>query len=97
MAKFVDLEIPFDEAENYFKPNNREKLNKLFYKDRNFEKLLQDTTYFLIGEKGSGKTTYCAYFCNNTIEKTRSKRYAISVDDYNKIIQMKKDLLRKVK
>lgn len=91
MAKFVDLEIPFDEAENYFKPNNREKLNKLFYKDRNFEKLLQDTTYFLIGEKGSGKTTYCAYFCNNTIENTRSKRYAISVDDYNKIIQMKKE------
>ena len=88
---FVDLDIPFDEAENYFKPNNKEKLNKLFYKDRNYKKLLQDTTYFLIGEKGSGKTTYCAYFCNNTVENTKSKRYAISVDDYNKIIQMKKD------
>lgn len=88
---FVDIEIPFDEAENYFKPNNRDKLNKLFYKDRNYCKLLEDTTYFLIGEKGSGKTTYCAYFCNNTIENTRSKRYAISVDDYNKIIQMKKE------
>ena len=82
---FVDLDIPFDEAENYFKPNNKEKLNKLFYKDRNYKKLLQDTTYFLIGEKGSGKTTYCAYFCNNTVENTKSKRYAISVDDYNKI------------
>lgn len=88
---FVDIEIPFDEAENYFKPNNREKLNKLFYRDKNFEKLLLDTTYFLIGEKGSGKTTYCAYFCNNTINNIRSKRYPISVDDYNKIIQMKKD------
>lgn len=88
---YIDIEVPFDEAENYFKPNNREKLNKLFYKDRNYTKLLQDTTYFLIGEKGSGKTTYCAYFCNNTIENTRSKRYAISVDDYNKIIQMKKE------
>lgn len=88
---FVDIEIPFDEAENYFKPNNREKLNKLFYKDKNYSKLLQDTTYYLIGEKGSGKTTYCAYFCNNTIDNIRSKRYPISVDDYNKIIQMKKE------
>ena len=88
---FVDLEIPFDEAENYFKPNNKAKLNKLFYKDRNYEKLLEDTTYYLIGEKGSGKTTYCAYFCNNTFANIRSKRYAIGVDDYNKIIQMKKE------
>ena len=53
---FVDIDIPFDEAENYFKANNREKLNRLFYKDRNFDKLTLDTTYYLIGEKGSGKT-----------------------------------------
>ena len=44
---FTDLQIPFDEAENYFKPNNKEKLNRLFYKDRNYNKLLNDTTYFL--------------------------------------------------
>ena len=88
---YVDLEIPFDEAENYFKPNNREKLNRLFYKDNNYKKLLRDTTYYLIGEKGSGKTTYCAYFCNNTINNTRSKRYLLTVDDYNKIIKMKKE------
>ena len=88
---FIDIDIPFDEAENYFKSNNREKLNKLFYRDNNFDKLMQDTTYYLIGEKGSGKTTYCAYFCNNTINNIQSHRYALSVDDYNKIIQMKKD------
>lgn len=88
---FVDIDIPFDEAENYFKANNREKLNRLFYKDRNFDKLTLDTTYYLIGEKGSGKTTYCAYFCNNTVKNIHSYRYPLSVDDYNKIIQMKKD------
>ena len=88
---FVDLEIPFDEAENYLKPGNKEKLNKLFYKDFNFEKLLLDTTYYLIGEKGSGKTAYSVYFCNNSFNNTRSSRYVITVDDYCKIIQMKKD------
>lgn len=88
---YIDIEIPFDEAENYFKPNNKEKLNRLFYKDSNYNKLLRDTTYYLIGEKGSGKTTYCAYFCNNTINNTRSKRYLLTVDDYNKILKMKKE------
>ena len=88
---FVDIDIPFDEAENYFKPNNREKLNRLFYKDQNYSKLLKDTTYYLIGDKGSGKTTYCAYFCNNMIGNTKSKRFLISVDDYNKVLQMKKE------
>ena len=28
--KFTELEIPFDEAENYLMPANKEKLNKLF-------------------------------------------------------------------
>lgn len=88
---FINIEIPFDEAENYFMPTNKEKLNKLFYQDRNFKILQLDTTYYLIGEKGSGKTTYCAYFCNNTINNIKSKRYPITVDDYNKIIQMKKE------
>lgn len=88
---YIDIEIPFDEAENYFKSNNKEKLNRLFYKDSNYNKLLRDTTYYLIGEKGSGKTTYCAYFCNNTINNTRSKRYLLTVDDYNKILKMKKE------
>ncbi len=88
---FIDIDIPFDEAENYFKPNNKEKLNRLFYKDKNYNKLLRDTTYYLIGEKGSGKTTYCAYFCNNTINNTKSKRYLLTVDDYNKILKMKKE------
>lgn len=27
---FVDIDIPFDEAENYFKANNREKLNNVY-------------------------------------------------------------------
>ena len=89
--KFTELEIPFDEAENYLMPANKEKLNKLFYRDSNFDKLKRETTYYLIGEKGSGKTAYSVYFCNNQFDNIVSKRYVISVDDYSKIIQMKKE------
>lgn len=89
--KFTELEIPFDEAENYLMPANKEKLNKLFYRDSNFDKIKRETTYYLIGEKGSGKTAYSVYFCNNQFDNIVSKRYVISVDDYSKIIQMKKE------
>lgn len=83
--------FPFDEAENYLLPDNKAHFNKMFYKDNNYEKLLQPTTYYLIGDKGSGKTAYSAYFCNNNFNNIRSKRFEISVDDYCKIIQMKNE------
>lgn len=88
---FIDVELPYDEAENYFQSSNKQKLNSFFYKGAVFEKLKEETTYFLIGEKGSGKTAYSAYFCNNIVQNTISKRYCITVDDYNKLIEMKKD------
>ena len=90
-VNYKDLNFPFDEAENYFLPNYKEQLNKLFYRDNNYEKLLQPTTYYLIGDKGSGKTAYSAYFCNNNFSNIKSKRFEISVDDYCKIIQMKNE------
>ena len=92
MTDYRKIGFPFDEAENYLLPNNKAQFNKLFYKDSNYDKLLQPTTYYLIGDKGSGKTAYSAYFCNNNIKNNiKSKRYEISVDDYCKIIQMKND------
>lgn len=87
--KFTELELPFDEAENYLSRSNKSKLTEFFYPGEYFEKVKADTTYYIIGEKGSGKTAYSVYFCNNTVERIRSKRYVISVDEYSKIIRMK--------
>lgn len=90
--KYADIEFPFDEAENYLQSANKEKMNKFFYKGDVYEKLKRQTTCYLVGDKGSGKTAYSAYFCNNQIEgNIKSKYFQISVDDYNKIIQMKSD------
>lgn len=88
--KYIDIDFPYDEAENYLQSGNKEKMKKFFYKGDVYEKLKRQTTYFLVGDKGSGKTAYSVYFCNNQIEGSiKSKFYQISVDDYNKIIQMK--------
>lgn len=89
---YIDIEFPYDEAENYLKPGNKKKINCFFYKGNVYDKIKKDTTYYLVGDKGSGKTAYSVYFCNNQIEGgIKSRFYSISVDDYNKIIQMKAD------
>lgn len=90
--KYVDIDFPYDEAENYLQSVNKEKMNHFFYKGDVYDKLKKTTTYYLVGDKGSGKTAYSAYYCNNQIEgNIKSKYFQISVDDYNKIIQMKAD------
>ena len=80
---FVDIELPYDEAENYFQTSNKEKLKDFFYKGPVFEKLKEETTYFLIGEKGSGKTAYSAYFCNNIAPIVSDSPISISVTRSN--------------
>jgi len=89
---YTDIDFPYDEADNYLTPSNKAKFNRFFYKGDIFETLRKDTTYYLIGDKGSGKTAYSVYYCNNNVEgNIHSKIYQLSVDDYNKIIQMKAD------
>lgn len=89
MKNFEEIRIPPLEAERFF--NNSEGINHVFYKNENYEKLFRPETYFLLGDKGSGKTMFSAYFCSEYEKQVEGKNYVISVDDYNKFIQMKKN------
>lgn len=86
---FRNLKFPKEEAESYLEPEKRMEFNRLFYQDSNYTKIQDPTTYFIIGDKGSGKTAYSVYYCNNMINNILSKRYNVVVEDYYKIIQMK--------
>jgi hypothetical protein len=62
MKKIRDLDIPFNDAIEY---NDAEKLSK-FISHYNvtsaIDKLDQPNTYYVIGEKGTGKTAICLYY-----------------------------------
>ena len=88
---FRKLKFPKEEAESYLEPEKKSEFNRIFYQDSNFDKIQDPTTYFIIGDKGSGKTAYSVYYCNNNINNTLAKRYNIVVEDYYKIIQMKEE------
>lgn len=89
MKNFDDINIPPLEAESFY--NDSEGINHVFYKNENYEKLLNPATYFLLGDKGSGKTMFSAYCCSEYEKDVVGKNYVISVDDYNKFIRMKKN------
>lgn len=88
---FRKLVFPKEEAEGYLEPEKKKEFNRIFYQDSNYTKIQDPTTYFIVGDKGCGKTAYSVYYCNNSINNTLSKRYNIVVDDYYKIIQMKEE------
>jgi|SRR5579862_184490 len=67
---FTDLNTGFYNAENYRLRQNKELLEQFFVRDVYLDHLLDPNIYFLVGEKGTGKTAYATYLAN-TIYKSR--------------------------
>jgi hypothetical protein len=90
MLKIPDLDFGFNDAENYKRSENRNFLNKVFFRTEELDKLCERNTFFLVGEKGTGKTAYAVYLSNNDYKQTLSTIKYIRETDYQKFVQMKK-------
>ena len=86
-----ELDTVDDDAYNFYFGKD-ENIKSLFYKifvaDKFYEKIKKKNTYFIIGEKGSGKTAYAVYFCYNE-RKTLSKISMVDADVFSRFIGMK--------
>lgn len=91
MKKIKDLTFGFNDAENYKKPENKKLFEKFFYKTDEFQKIFNGSTYFILGEKGTGKTAYATYVVNNSINRTNGFLNYIRETDYQKFIKLKND------
>lgn len=91
MLNLGDLKLGFNDAEDYRRRENKEMFNSIFVKDNNLEKLLQQNIFFLIGEKGTGKTAYSVFLANNEYKNTRSQLRYIRETEYQKFIELKKE------
>ena len=89
MHKINELELGSNDAENYKRSDSKELFNEIFLKDQNLEKLLQSNIFFLIGEKGTGKTAYAVFLANNEYKNTRSQIKFIRETQYQKFVKMK--------
>ena len=67
-----DLNLGFSDAQNYTQRGNKQMLSEVFVKNSYLAKLLQPHVYYLIGEKGTGKTAYAAFLSNAEYEGNKS-------------------------
>jgi hypothetical protein len=89
MLEINKLDFGFNDAENYKRRENKNFLNKVFLRTEELDKLCERNTFFLIGEKGTGKTAYATYLSNNDYKETLSTLNYIRETDYQKFVQMK--------
>lgn len=85
-----NLIIPENDAENFIKRDKKEIFNSMFIAKDKLDAILDSNRYFLIGEKGTGKTAYSVYLSNNNYKNTFSRVKYIRETEYVKFIEMKK-------
>lgn len=86
-----DLNFGFNDAENYKKRENKELFNRIFVKSDKLDEILDPARYFLIGDKGTGKTAYAVFLANNDYKGTKSQIKYIRETDYQKFVTLKNE------
>ena len=90
MKKIRELNLGFSDAQNYTQRGNKQMLSEVFIKNAYLEKLLVPHVYYLIGEKGTGKTAYAVFLSNQEYKGTKSVLKFIQTTDYEKFHELKK-------
>ncbi len=90
MKSIEELNLGFSDAQNYTQRANKELFNNIFVKNQFLDKLISPSTYFLIGEKGTGKTAYSVFLKNNNYKENKTTLSFISATDYEKFYSLKK-------
>ncbi|MFA5060108.1 MAG: funZ protein [Candidatus Omnitrophota bacterium] len=89
MKKITELKLGFSDAENYKRKENKELFNAIFVKNVFLEQLMSPSSFFLIGEKGTGKTAYAVYLSNSVYQGNKSELKYIRETDYQKFVNLK--------
>lgn len=85
-----ELKLGFSDAQNYMQRGNKNMLSSIFVKNSYLDDLLEPSTYFLIGEKGTGKTAYAAFLSNGEYNGNSAILKYINGTDYEKFYELKK-------
>ena len=90
MKTIKELHEPFNDALNYRQRSEKDFFNKVFLRTPALDDIVKSSTYFLMGEKGSGKTAYAVYLENNPYQNTMSQVTTMTETQYGKFVQLKK-------
>jgi hypothetical protein len=90
MKPIKDLNLGFSDAENYKRSSVKTLFNQFFVRTEALDKLCSSETFFLIGEKGTGKTAYSVYLSNNEYHNTHGKIAYIRETEYRSFVALKR-------
>lgn len=82
MLPFKKINFGHTDAVNFALRKEKQLLNNVFFKSTYLDEIANPLTYFLIGEKGTGKTTYAVFMSNNNVKGTLSNYITINQSDY---------------
>ena len=71
LKKISELNLGFSDAQNYLQRGNKKMFSSVFVKNSYLEDLLQPHIYFLLGEKGTGKTAYATFLSNSEYKNNK--------------------------
>lgn len=90
MKPVKELNFGFSDSENYKRKENRAQFNQIFLPTSQLEQIFLPSTYFLMGEKGTGKTASAVYITNNYSKETVSLLRYIRETEYDKFVTLKR-------
>lgn len=90
MKTVKQLKFGFRDAENYRRRENKDLFAHLFVRTEALDSLRQGGKYFLVGEKGTGKTAHAVYLCNTSYGNTMATLKFIRETEYQKFLEMKR-------
>jgi cold shock CspA family protein len=86
-----EIKFGFSDAENYRRRENKDIFNKIFLRTEALDRLCERNVFFLVGEKGTGKTAYAVYLSNSPYRNNRSIHKFIRETDYHKFVSLRRE------
>jgi hypothetical protein len=90
MKSISELNLGFSDAANYKRRSNKDLFNHFFVRLPQLDRLLQPDRYFLIGDKGTGKTAFAVFLSNNSYRSNKCTLVAINETEYQSFITLKR-------
>jgi GTPase SAR1 family protein len=87
--KITDINFGEYDATNYRDSSSRDLFNRIFYRDNRLDQILENNKYFVLGDKGTGKTAYSVYLSNNIVDDTYASIVYMGETEYGKFVRLK--------
>lgn len=91
MKPIDEIKFGFSDAENYRRRENKQFFNQIFLRTDAMKTLDEERIFFLVGEKGTGKTAYAVSKSSSPTDNMTSKHIFIRETDYTQFINLKKN------